>query len=246
MRIAYLAGWLALGIASQAAWGQGGAVAPGPAPTTQAQARARVRAVIDNMDKAVSLTDEQKKKMQDMLDEQQTALAAWQKANGEKLKAALEAMTQARESEDEAAARKAMDQWKEVIAGQTELLKKYDITTVLTPEQKAKWAAARLLQNAQWQYRAAKLTDAQTAKVKAAAEELAKKVDLADPKSHMEAMAALDAKVQELLTDEQKQAVQASITPYSMPASRPAPATKPMPPVAPPVPPPDKAVGGGA
>jgi hypothetical protein len=108
----------------------------------------------------------------------------------------------------------------------------------MTPEQKIKWGVDRLVYAAQARYKTANLTEEQWTKIKAAAEELVKKSDLSDPTTHMAAMSALDVKVRELMTQEQKDAMEKASGPHIVPASRP------MPPAAPPVPPPDKAVGG--
>jgi Spy/CpxP family protein refolding chaperone len=247
---------LALGFATGAAWAQDEGPKPPPPPTSQPREGQpgprdgwQKRNPTETMDKVVTLTDDQKKKLEEMATARQKAMKDWNETNGEKVKTAYEALQKAYDSKDKDAIEKAAKELRDVTAGQMEIWRKYDPATVLTPEQKVKWHSFRLMQLVEWKYRPANLTDEQKTKAKEAADALAKDGKLDDPKAFEEAMKSLDDKVQESLTADQKEAMKKAAT------SRPRPRGPGMrgpggpgeggnPPPPPPAPNPDKAPGG--
>lgn len=206
-----------IGFMSVAAWAQG---EPGanPPPTSQPRGghgggwQGREGGMVEMMDKVVTLTPEQKTKLEAMAKDRKAALDEWMKANGDKVKTAREALMKAQESKDQAAIDKAMADLRTATAGRDEILKKYDPVSVLTPEQKTKWYTHQLTEMTLRHFGPAKLTDDQQTKVKAAAEAMVKEGKIVDFKTFEEALKSMGAKVEEMLTPEQKDAMKAAAT----------------------------------
>jgi hypothetical protein len=210
----------------------------GTAPTTQADPE------IESMDTVVNLTADQKKRIAEIQAPLREALSKWDKVYGERLEAALKARKAAHAAGDDKAVTKMAKEIADLLTSRWEIFKEYDATTVFTPEQKTKWNVHVLLFGQLWKRRAANVTADQEKKLKALASDLARKGGLDGDKAMSAASEAMNAKLDEMLTNEQKEAVRKAVESHWVPASQPSTASRPMPPVAPPIPPPDKAVGG--
>ncbi|MEI7731253.1 MAG: hypothetical protein WCO56_16885 [Verrucomicrobiota bacterium] len=116
------------------------------------------------------LDEEQQKTLKEKFKLKQEALEAWDKENGEKLKAAEEASKAARKGADDAAKKKANSDLKELEAKRTQATAEADkaIQAVLSEEQKIVIAGVELAQTTLARYKRMNLTDDQTAKIKSA------------------------------------------------------------------------------
>lgn len=122
------------------------------------------------MVKECKLSDEQQKAVKEKFAAKQAALEAWDKANGEKLKAADEAAKAARKGTDAAAKKTAGDALKALNEARTAAAAEADkaILAVLSEQQKVQWAGVELAQATLPRYNRANLTDEQAAKVRSA------------------------------------------------------------------------------
>lgn len=209
--------WLLVLGAVVLAWQSGLALAEGDAPRARPDRGARAggdrggvtaKAIADTMKKELALDEDAAKKIDDAAKEAQEKLDEWKKANEEKTKAAQEEMTKAREAKDQTAMQAAMKKMAELRAEQTKVATD-PMLAVLNDEQKAKWAAYSLYQEAcGMMERRAGLTDEQKTAIKAkAAEECAKCKDKTGEeltKAHAEAVKAVREFATSQLTDEQK------------------------------------------
>jgi len=200
--------------------------------TTQAATQATgLSEEVQEYAKFVKMTDEQKKKMEELVAAKDRAFSEWETANEDRLKEINVAIESARKARDLDAYRKSMVARNELLKGNTEIYREYDPFQVLTQEQKKKWFEHTFLQALDLRYRAVNLTDEQKEKMRtvvgevlkgATLEDLADLTDLGDRDDSPILIKKLLEKVATILTDEQKakhmQALKASLNPTSAPA----------------------------
>jgi len=172
----------------------------------------RMRAAHAQMVKVCGLSEDQQKKISDLMAERGKALKAFQEENKDKYKALSEAAKKARESKDKEAARKAWKDMGALNAQRNEIMKKSQaaVLAVLTDEQRAKWDEYNVLRSVQGRFRGVKLTEEQMAKIKAEYVKAAAGADMSDQKARQKVIRDLAVKVgDEILTDDQKATVAA-------------------------------------
>lgn len=164
------------------------------------------------MIKVLAMSEDQVKKLEDLLAARRKSQAEWDVANNEKLDAAEIALKSAQEKKDKDAIKKAQDDLKAIKASWTEMddKGKADVMNLLTPEQKAKWYEHWAIKTMENRFKAANLTPDQITKIKAAWVEVSKGVNPAEYKARQAAYKKLNAKVEELLTAEQQAAMKAA------------------------------------
>lgn len=160
---------------------------------------------INSIDKAVTLTDAQKKQMAELFVKRDAAMAEFQTKNGEAIKAAAAALQEAYKSKDSNVITAANKQYQDAYAPMQELMKKSqaDLMNVLTDDQKAKYKTSQLVQMAQGGLGGIKLSDDQIAKLKESCADMLKKDSFEGTDWGM-----VQKKVQEVLTPEQKAAIE--------------------------------------
>mgnify|MGYP000070728799 CR=1 FL=1 len=157
------------------------ALVPDLYAATRGKAAAKTTAEIlletqELMIRECKLDEEQQKNLKEKFKVKQEALAAWEKENGEKFKAAEEAAAAARKGADDAAKKKAaadLKEWQSKRAQATAAADKA-IQEVLSEEQRIAWAGFELGQTTLARYKRANLTEEQTAKIKAACQSAAR------------------------------------------------------------------------
>ena len=163
------------------------------------------------------LSDEQKADIQAKLKAREEALAAWNEANSEKRKAAMEAVKKAKEAGDKDATKKAAEGLKALDAERRKIEADSiaEIMAVLTAEQKAKWEAFRTYRTLMMRYKRVDPTEAQTAKIREVAAAAAKDLgaaagdDKEARKKQREIQTSLQKTIEEtILTAEQREALQ--------------------------------------
>ncbi|HWE02204.1 MAG TPA: hypothetical protein VG326_07300 [Tepidisphaeraceae bacterium] len=102
--------------------------------------RSSSAAYIETLDKAVGLTDAQKKSIVDIFDARDLALKDFEAKNADAIKAASQKMQDARASNDREAMAKARGDYSEILAPMHDIMKKADddLAGVLTAKQKTK------------------------------------------------------------------------------------------------------------
>jgi len=157
--------------------------------------------LFDLMVSECKLTPEQQTAIKAKIKAKEDAVAAWDKANAEKVRAAEDAVQAARSGGDADARKKAGAAMRALNAERAAATADADaaILTVLTPDQKAKWQAFQLYQTVMRRYRKAELTEEQTAKVKAACAAAWKELSAldadADDKTTRRERSAIDGKL---------------------------------------------------
>lgn len=185
--------------------------------------------VVDQIGKLVKLSDEQVTKMKAIEEAADKATKEWQEQNAEKIKAAHQAIQDAFAAKDNDALQKAVKASQELYQPLTALQQKAreDVMNVLTADQKLAYRQGTVMQWVTPRFAAAKLTDDQLAKGKAAIAEAAKDPKAADKDLYQKAVDA----IQGSLTDEQKEAMKkaAANNPWGAPvgAANPAPGAQP-------------------
>lgn len=116
------------------------------------------------------LSDDQQKAIKEKFKLKLDALAAWEKTNADKVKAAEDAAKTARQGSDASAKKTATSNLKDLEAARTQATADADkaILGVLTPEQKETWAGVELAQTTLPRYKRMNISDDQTAKIKSA------------------------------------------------------------------------------
>jgi len=172
--------------------------------------------LFDQLVRECKLTDKQQADVKAKIKARDDALAAWDKANAEKMQAAEAAAKEARANKDADARKKTSGELRALRKAREESAATATaaVLTVLTGEQKVSWAAYQLFQSTAGRYRRAELTEEQLARVKRAcafaAREIAE-IDESDSKArkavgevNKKLRWAIDALV---LTDAQRQAL---------------------------------------
>ena len=115
-------------------------------------------------------SEEQQKALTEKFATKQEALAAWEKTNADKLKAAEEAAAAARKGSYASAKKSAAGTLKELTANRDLATAEADraIEAILTEEQRASWAGAQMAQSTLRRLQRANLTAEQTEKIKSA------------------------------------------------------------------------------
>jgi Spy/CpxP family protein refolding chaperone len=133
-------------------------VAPEPQPTKTARQRNGAQYLIDNIDKIVELTEEQKEKFSEICDKRAKESQEWMAKNAARSKAADKAMSDAYATGDQEAIARAREDFNTLHAPMIQMIKKSqdDLAKVLTREQQAKLD----------DYHATNLINARTAGVK--------------------------------------------------------------------------------
>jgi Spy/CpxP family protein refolding chaperone len=123
---------------------------------------------IEGIEKSVKLTPEQKDAMTKIMAARDKAAQEFQTKNADKLKAAMQAMTEAYKTKDKDAIAKAQKDYQEASAETSRLYKQAqtDLENVLTPEQKAKRQEQTVAQTIKSLTEPAVLTAEQTAQIK--------------------------------------------------------------------------------
>ncbi len=122
----------------------------------------------DQLLRECKLTAKQQADVKAKLKARDDALAAWDKANAEKMEAAETASRDARSGGDADARKKASGALRALRTAREESAAQATaaVTAVLTPEQKAAWDGYQLYQSIAGRYRRAELTEEQLAKIK--------------------------------------------------------------------------------
>jgi len=167
-------------------------VLAGEALTARERGRRKGRepeeSLFDQVVRECKLTANQQADAKEKLKAHEAALAAWDKANAQKLQAAEAAAKEARAGGDADAKKRTSGELKALRTAREESAVEAGagILAVLTPEQKATWNAYQLYKSIVARYRKAELTEEQSAKIKAgcavASKELAE-IDDAEPKA---------------------------------------------------------------
>lgn len=165
------------------------------------------------------LTQEQQTALAEKVKAKEAAVAAWNEANADKIKAAEDAASEARTSGDAEARKKAgaatraIQTERAAAAAQADA----DILTVLTDDQKNVWAGYQLCQATLRRYQRLGLEEEQVAKVKAACAVAAKELTAVegDDKDAKKERSAVDGKLRWaieaiILTPDQRQAMEAA------------------------------------
>ena len=154
------------------------------------------------------LTDAQKELLAAKLKASKEATDKWEQENGQKAKDLQAKMKAAKEAGNAEEAKGIAQELKTLLAERARLTEG-NMTAVydmLTPEQKVKWNGFKLYRVAMMRYKKLELTEDQTAKVRALADETAKGVDPTDEKAAKKAMTTLAEKIeQDVLTPEQRE-----------------------------------------
>jgi len=192
------------------------------AGTLEARERGRRRggepeeSLLDQLVRECKLTAKQQADVKAKIKARDDALAAWDKANAEKVQAAETAAKDARAQNDAEARKKASGELRALRTAREESAAEATaaVLAVLTPEQKAAWNGYQLYQSIAARYRKADLTEEQLAKIKAACAVAAKElgeIDDADQKAKRAKRAVTDklrwAIDVFVLTPEQREAV---------------------------------------
>ena len=149
-------------------------VLAGSAPAAREGGRRRGRepqmSLFDRLVRECKLTEKQQADVKAKIKVRDDALAAWDKANAEKVEAAEAAVKDARDKQDDDARKKASGELRALRTAREESGAEAAaaVLAVLTPDQKAAWAAHQLYQSIAARYRRAQLTQEQLAKVKSA------------------------------------------------------------------------------
>ncbi len=123
---------------------------------------------IEGIEKAVTLTPQQKEAMAKILEARDKEMQEFQTKNGDKLKAAMKAMTDAYQGKDKEAITRAQKEYQEANAGTSQIFKQAQtaLDGVLTDEQKAKRQELMTAQTIKAMTDPAVLTGEQTAQIK--------------------------------------------------------------------------------
>lgn len=188
------------------------------APAKEKAAKSPLKGEYAIMVAELKLTDQQAADLAAKIKAKDEAVAAWEKENGDKLKAAQEAAKKAREGADKDAAKKASADLKDLSGARAKIQADAmaAIYAILTPEQKQQWDGFVLYRSATAKFRKANLTEDQQKKMRelagAAAKELAgAKAD--DKKAKTEIQGKLAKDIEALLTAEQKESLKAAAKP---------------------------------
>ncbi len=162
-------------------------VLAGEALTARERGRRRGRepeeSLFDQLVRECKLTANQQADAKEKLKAHEAALAAWDKANAQKVEAAETAAKDARAGGDADARKKTSGELRALRTAREEsgAAAGAAVFAVLTPEQKATWNAYQLYKSIAARYRKAELTEEQLAKIKAgcaaASKELAEAED---------------------------------------------------------------------
>ena len=160
------------------------------------------------MVRELKMTPQQQTDMRKILTTHNEQRAALRKTNAPKLESLEKRHAEAKAAKDKAALKKVNQERRALRKAENTLndKKKADIAALLTPEQKKQYTVFNVYRQALRKFSKAKLTDEQKAKVKKLAAEHSGNFG-GKPKANRAAQAALNAKVAELLTEEQKAAM---------------------------------------
>ncbi|HUT35881.1 MAG TPA: Spy/CpxP family protein refolding chaperone [Planctomycetota bacterium] len=170
----------------------------------------------DLMVRELKLTEQQQADLKVKIKAREDAVAAWNTANAEKLKAAEDAAKAARTGADPAAKKQAAENLKALHAQCDEATAEASaaVLAVLTPEQKKAWEAFKLYETVAGRYKKLTLTEEQQAKIKAACAAAWKELEenQGDDKSAKKARTEINNKLRwaievVILTPEQREAV---------------------------------------
>lgn len=183
------------------------------------KARSLLRGEYAMLVNEAGFTDEQKAQLETLVKEMKAAETQSREANKEKIAELKKKMADAREAKNKEAMQAARKQMKELKAAATKPRKEFwdKAMTLLTPEQKIKWAAFKLYRSACGRLGKAKMTDEQKAAARkfceATAKEfgdivLAEKRTKEDARTIGQAIKNLQQKItEEILTAEQREAI---------------------------------------
>jgi len=148
-------------------------VLAGEALTARERGRRRGRepeeSLFDQLVRECKLTAKQQADAKAKVKARDAVLAAWDKANAEKMQAAEAAAKEARAGSDADARKKTSGELKALRTAREESAAEASraVLAILTPEQKAAWDAYQLYRSIAARYRRAELTEEQLAKIKA-------------------------------------------------------------------------------
>ena len=149
------------------------AVLAGDALAGRERGRGRGRepeeALCDQLVRECKLTADQQAEAKEKIKAVDAALAAWDKANADKVQAAEAAAKEARSGGDADARKKTSAELRALRTAREESAAAASaaVMAVLTPEQKVAWGAYELYQSIAGRYRRAELTEEQLTKIKA-------------------------------------------------------------------------------
>jgi Spy/CpxP family protein refolding chaperone len=155
---------------------------------------------IHSLEEAVTLSEDQKESMKRIFEARDAESKKFQTDNAEKVKATGAALQEAYKSQDKDAIAKAMKDYQDVYAPFHEMMKKSqaDLMKVLTAEQKLKWGEYQVMGMAKGVAMPVELSEDQIRKIKESCAEFFK------AENTYSNYAQIVAKVQAVLTDEQK------------------------------------------
>jgi len=194
-------------------------VLAGETLTAQERGRRRGRepeeSLFDQLARECKLTAKQQADAKEKLKAHEAALAAWDKANAQKVEAAEAAAKDARAGSDADAKKKTSAELRALRTAREESAAQATaaVLTVLTPEQKAAWDGYQLYRSIAARYRRAELTEEQLAKVKAGCAVAAKQLaEIGDDPKAKRAERAITSKLRWaidvfVLTPEQREAL---------------------------------------
>lgn len=156
----------------------GGALAAKDGSRGRRRGRKPEENLLDQLVRECKLTDKQQADVKEKIEARDAALAAWDKANAEKVQTAETAAKDARGKQDAEARKTTGAQLRELRTARQESGAQATaaVMTVLTPKQKTAWDTYQLYKSTIARYRKAELTEEQLAKVKIACAAAAKEI----------------------------------------------------------------------
>jgi len=162
------------------------------------------------MTSVCGLSEEQQKKIAEIVKRRSEAM----QASAEKRKEVAAARVEARKGNDAEAAKKAEADWKALNDERESMMKKSEteLLAVLSDEQRAKWEQFSVLRSVKMKFPGVKFTDDQDARLRAAYVQHTTGVDLTDAKARNQAIAKIVAVAdKDILTAEQRKAMTMSL-----------------------------------
>jgi hypothetical protein len=189
--------------------GRGGGIPQTPGTPGALDAEVPLDQELAVMTRELKLTDAQQAAIKEKLTNAMTTLSTWDKINGPKLAGAKQDLKLAQAAKDTDAVKKAEDLIAELQANRDKILPdaQEKVLGELTADQKTAWIGFRFFCKASAAFRNTKLTEQQSAKLRALCDDAAKKLDAgADKSAQRDALVeVINAARDKLLTQAQRQ-----------------------------------------
>lgn len=188
------------------------------------------------MVRELKLTEAEQAKLKEKVDAKDAALATWDKANADKVKAAQDAAKKAKESTDKEAMKKTSEELKAITAERTKIQSDgmAAIYGAMTAEQRQTWEGFTLFRSMSARFRKADLTTEQDAKIRPLCDQAAKEILAVkgDEKTAQKTKSEIQAKLRKqiedtILTADQKAAMTRAAAPKAAAEKEPKAAEKP-------------------